>query len=52
MFGSFLTIGGLIAGILSIVVGVVIIVRPKIIAFVIGIYLIVMGLVALVTALR
>ncbi len=34
MLGSFLSISGLIAGIISIIVGVIIIVWPKIIAYV------------------
>lgn len=44
-------ISGLAAGIISIVVGIVVMVWPRIIAFVIGVYLIVMGIIAVLAAM-
>jgi len=44
-------VGGLIGGIISIVVGIVIIVWPRIIAFVIGGWLIVIGVLAILYTL-
>jgi hypothetical protein len=44
-------VGGLIGGIISIVVGIVIIVWPRIIAFVIGGWLVVVGVLAVVYTL-
>jgi hypothetical protein len=43
--------GGLITGIISIVVGIIIIIWPRIIAYIIGIYLIVIGIIAVISAL-
>ena len=51
MLDGFLTTGGLVAGIISIIVGILVIVRPRIIAYVIGIYLIIVGAIALVAVL-
>jgi uncharacterized membrane protein HdeD (DUF308 family) len=45
-------ISGLVAGIISIVVGIVVILWPRIIAFVIGAYLVIIGIIAVVAALR
>jgi uncharacterized membrane protein HdeD (DUF308 family) len=45
-------ISGMLAGIISIIVGVVVIVWPRIIAFVIGAYLIIIGIIAVVAAAR
>ena len=45
-------VSGLVAGLISIFVGIVIIVWPRIIAYVIGIYLIIVGIIAVVTAVR
>ncbi len=45
-------ISGMLAGIISIIVGVVVIVWPRIIAFVIGAYLILIGIIAVVAAAR
>lgn len=42
--------GGLIAGIISILVGIIIIIRPKIIAYLIGLYLIVIGILWVISA--
>ncbi|MBE0481411.1 MAG: DUF3096 domain-containing protein [Dehalococcoidia bacterium] len=43
-------VSGLIAGIISVVVGLIIMVWPRLIAYVIGIYLIVIGIIAIVAA--
>ena len=51
MLGGFLTTGGLIAGILSIIVGITILIKPKIIAYIIGIYLIIIGLITVIAVL-
>jgi len=45
-------ISGLVAGILSIVVGIVVIVWPRIIAYIVGGYLVIVGIIAVVAALR
>lgn len=49
---AMLRFGGVLAGILSIAVGIIIIVWPRIIAYIIGIYLVIVGLIALLAALR
>jgi uncharacterized membrane protein HdeD (DUF308 family) len=51
--GTMPTIGitGLIGGILAIIFGIVIIIRPQIIAWLIGIYLIIIGVLAIIGAL-
>jgi len=46
-----LAIGGLIGGILAILAGIIIIVKPKIIAWILGIYLIIAGVLAVIAAL-
>ena len=48
----FLNVTGLIAGILAIVGGVVVIVWPRILAYIIGVYLIIVGILAVIAALR
>lgn len=45
-----LPVGGLIAGILSIIVGIIIIVWPRIIAYLIGIYLVIVGIIAILAS--
>jgi uncharacterized membrane protein HdeD (DUF308 family) len=45
-------ISGMVAGIISIVVGVLVIAWPRIIAYIIGVYLIIVGIIAVVAALR
>jgi uncharacterized membrane protein HdeD (DUF308 family) len=47
-----LEISGLVGGIMSIVVGVLVIIWPRIIAYVIGAYLVIIGIIAIVAALR
>jgi len=50
--GGLLTTGGLTIGIISLIVGIIIIIWPKIIAYIIGAYLVVIGIIAIVTVLR
>ena len=45
------SISGLIGGIISIVAGVVVLIWPKVLAYIIGIYLIIIGLVAVIAVL-
>ncbi len=47
-----LAIGGVIGGIISILVGIVIIVWPRLIAYVIGSWLIVIGILAILYSLQ
>jgi uncharacterized membrane protein HdeD (DUF308 family) len=47
-----LSVSGLVAGIISIVAGVVVLIWPKVLAYIIGIYLIIIGAVAVITVLR
>jgi uncharacterized membrane protein HdeD (DUF308 family) len=44
-------IGGLIGGIITIAIGIIILVWPRIIAYVIGIWLIIVGIIAVIGAL-
>ena len=46
-----MAITGLVAGIISVIVGVVVMVWPRVIAFVIGAYLIIIGIIAIVDEL-
>ena len=46
-----LSIGGLIAGIIAVVFGIVILVWPKILAYLIAIYLIIVGVIAIVASI-
>ena len=48
---GFLEIGGLIGGILSIIVGLIIIFKPKILAYVVGGYFVIVGVIAIIAAL-
>jgi len=47
---SFSAISGLIIGILTVLAGVIVIIWPRIIAYIIGIYLIIGGILAIVAA--
>ena len=47
-----LEVSGLVGGILSIIVGIVVIVWPLIIAFIIGLYLVIVGVIAVPEASR
>ena len=51
MFGI-LGWGGLIGGILSIIAGIIIIIWPRVLAYILGIYLIIVGLIAVINAFR
>ena len=46
-----LGVGGLIGGIITLVVGIIILVWPRFIAYVIGIWLIIVGIVAIASSL-
>lgn len=48
---GFLAISGLIGGILAVVAGIIVIIWPRIIAWVVGIYLIIVGAFAILAAL-
>jgi uncharacterized membrane protein HdeD (DUF308 family) len=48
---GFLEIGGLVAGILSILVGLIVIFKPRVLAYVIGGYFIIVGVLAVIAAL-
>ena len=52
MLGGLFPIGGLVAGIITIGAGIVILVWPRIIAYIIGIYLIIAGLVTVLAVWR
>ena len=52
MLGGLFQFGGLIAGIITISAGIIILVWPRIIAYIIGIYLIIAGLTAIIAVLR
>jgi len=43
-------VSGLVAGIITVVVGLLVLIWPRIIAYVVGIYLIVIGVIAIVAA--
>jgi uncharacterized membrane protein HdeD (DUF308 family) len=47
-----LEISGLLGGIISIVFGIVVIVWPRVLAYVIGIWLILIGVIAVINSLR
>jgi len=47
-----LGVGGLIGGIITLIIGIIILVWPRIIAYVIGIWLIIVGILAIIAALQ
>lgn len=49
--GGLLSVGGLVTGIISIVAGIVVLIWPKILAYIVGIYLIIIGVLAVITVL-
>lgn len=49
--GGLLPFGGLIAGIITVVAGVIVLIWPRVIAYIIGIYLIIIGALAVIAAL-
>ena len=48
----FVAITGLIGGILAIAAGIIVIIWPRILAYIIGIYFIIVGILAIIAALR
>lgn len=46
-----MAITGLISGILAVIFGIVIIIKPKIVAWLVGIYLIILGVLAIIGSL-
>ena len=50
MFGLSLETGGLIAGIISIIVGILIFVWPRLLAYIAGAYFIIIGIIAVLYA--
>lgn len=50
MFSGILGIGGLIGGIITVIVGIILLVWPRFIAAIIGIYLILLGIVAVLSS--
>ena len=52
MLNDLFPIGGLIAGLFTIAAGVIILIWPKILPYIIGIYLIIVGLGTVIVALR
>ena len=49
---TFLGFSGLLGGIVTLGVGIVIMIWPRIIAYVIGIWLIIVGIIAIINAVR
>lgn len=49
---GFIQVSGLLAGIVAIVAGVIIMIWPRIIAYIIGIWLVIVGILAVINALR
>jgi uncharacterized membrane protein HdeD (DUF308 family) len=52
MIDAFFSLGGLITGIIAIAAGVVVLVWPKVLTYVVGIGLIILGLVTAIIALQ
>jgi uncharacterized membrane protein HdeD (DUF308 family) len=48
----FITISGLVAGILAVLAGIVVIIWPRIIAYIVGIYFIIAGIIAIIAAVQ
>lgn len=48
---DFLSISGLVAGVITVVVGILLLVWPRFVAAIIGIYLIIVGIIAIISAL-
>jgi len=44
--------GGLIVGILTVAAGIIVLVWPKVLAYIVGIYLIIVGLIEIVNRVR
>jgi uncharacterized membrane protein HdeD (DUF308 family) len=52
MISTFLSLGGLVTGIIAIAAGAVVLVWPKVLTYVVGIGLIIVGLVMVIVTLR
>lgn len=50
MIGGMLGVGGLVGGLVTLILGIVILVWPKFLAVVIGLWLIIVGIVAIVSS--
>ena len=50
MFGGMLGVSGLVGGIITIIVGVILLVWPRFVAAIIGIWLIIVGVIAIVNS--
>ena len=48
--GGVLTVGGLVGGIITLIIGIIILVWPRFLAYIIGIWLIIVGILAIVDA--
>ena len=49
--GGILGIGGLVGGIITLIVGIIVLVRPRFLAYIIGIWLIIVGIIAIVNSI-
>jgi uncharacterized membrane protein HdeD (DUF308 family) len=49
---EFIAVSGLIGGILAILAGIIIMVWPRIIAYIIGFYFIIVGILAIIASLK
>jgi len=45
-------VNGLVPGILAIIAGIIIIIWPRIIAYIVGVYLVVIGIIAIINAIK
>ena len=52
MIDAFFSLGGLITGIIAIAAGAVVLIWPKVLTYVVGIGLIILGLITVIVALR
>jgi uncharacterized membrane protein HdeD (DUF308 family) len=52
MLDGLLPLGGLITGIITIVAGIIVLIWPKVLTYIVGIYLIIVGLIAVITELQ
>jgi hypothetical protein len=50
MFGSALNVGGIIGGIITLILGIIILVWPRLISTIIGIWLIIVGIIAIISS--
>ena len=52
MLHGFVEVGSLVAGIISILVGLIVFFFPRVLAYVIGAYLVIIGVIAVIAALN